>query len=268
MDFRTAFDPVRALGSAWRLMMRAPLTLIVGGIVIGLTEGGGCHSAGVQFDESGQFHPFAAMLAGSIVLVACCFGLALWVVNSLLHVGFARAVLRVASTGEERFGDLIEGRELWVSMLVARFLKGLIDVFALLPIGVIGAGPIVLGHALDIEGVGIVVGVVLTLLYLPIWIYVVLGLALVEQAVAIEGKDPVQALQRSWQIARGNRIQLLIYVVVGAVVSFAGVCACFVGVLVTSAWVLVARTESFARFALAVPEGGWWADRPAADTAR
>ena len=146
-------------------------------------------------------------------------------------------------------------------MLLARFLKALVGACALLPIGVIAGGPIVLGELLGQEELGILAGVLLGLLYVPIWIYILLGLVLVEAAVALEAKDPVQALQRSWQIASGNRIQLLLFWVVTYVVGFSGVCLCCVGVLFTGAWTSVALVESYARFALPAPEGGWWIDR-------
>lgn len=260
MDFRQAFDPVRALGSAWRLILHAPLTLIAGGAFIALT-GGGIHNFGFSFEDE-RLHWYGLLAVGSIVLVACCFGLILWTINSFLHVGLARATLRVMATGTESFADLIEGRELWVPMLLARFLKAMVGGFAVLPLGVIAGGPIVLGSLLDLEELGILAGILLGLLYVPIWIYIVLGLVLVEEAVALEGKDPIQAIQRSWQIASGNRIQLLLYCIVSYVVAFSGVCLCCIGVLFTSAWTSVAWIESYARFALPAPGAGWWIDRP------
>ena len=73
MDFREAFDPVRALGSAWRLILRAPLTLIAGGAFVVLT-GGGPQNFSFSFEDQ-RLHWFGALAVGSIVLVACCFGL-------------------------------------------------------------------------------------------------------------------------------------------------------------------------------------------------
>ena len=260
MEFRRAFDPVRALGSAWRLILRAPLTLIAGGVFIALT-GGGFQNFSFSFEDE-RLHWFGALAVGSIMAVACCFGLILWTINSFLRVGLARATLRVMATGTESFSDLLEGRELWVPMLLARFLKALLGTAALLPLGVIAGGPIVLGGLLDLEEVGILVGILLGLLYVPIWIYIALGLVLVESAVALEAKDPIGAIQRSWQIASGNRVQLLLYFVVSYVVAFSGVCLCCIGVLFTSALTSIAWTESYSRFALPAPEGGWWIDGP------
>jgi hypothetical protein len=260
MELRQAFDPLRALGSSWRLIARAPLTLLVGGVLLFLTDSGPQHG-GVHF-EGGEIHWLGAALAGTVLLACCCVGLVLWVVNCLLHAGYAGAVRRVMFTGEERFSDLIGGTSLWGAMILARLLKIVANVFTLLPLVFIVGGPIVLGHLGDLEPLGIVVGILLGLAYLPIWIYLALGLALVEPAVALEGKDPVEALRRSWQIARGNRIQLLIYFVVCWIVAFLGLLCCFIGVLFTSTWTAIARYESYVRFALATPEGGAWIDRP------
>ena len=38
MDFGRAYDPLRALGVAARLLARAPLTLVVGGALVVLTD--------------------------------------------------------------------------------------------------------------------------------------------------------------------------------------------------------------------------------------
>ena len=84
-------------------MMRAPLTLIVGGILLVLTEGEG--ASGLHFSDEDWDDP-EALTAGLLSLVCCCVGFGFWILNCLLQVGFAGATQRVMVTGEERFSDL------------------------------------------------------------------------------------------------------------------------------------------------------------------
>jgi len=263
MEFRRAFDPVRALGVAWNLMMRAPLTLLVGGILIWLTSDGGIRF-NVELDAKSFEDPRFLVAGGVLGAAFCCVAFALFLFNCLLQVGFAGAVQRVMVTGEERFADLFKERGLWLAMILARVLRLFLSGFSFLPVVFLAGGPILIGVAVDLRPVGIAAGVLFALCYMPIWIYVLLGLVLVEQAVAVESKNPVEALQRSWELASGNRLHLLLFTIVTGVVSIAGLLLCCVGVLLTSAWSYVAWYESYIRLTLPAPEEGMWVDRSSA----
>lgn len=240
-------------------MMRAPLTLIVGGILLSLTEGdsySGVHYSGEDWDDP------EALAAGAVGLLCCCIGLGIWVLNCLMQVGFAGATQRVMVTGEERFSDLFRERGLWLSMVLARILKFALIVAATLPFLFMIGGPLLLADALDSEGLGAIAAVFFGLAYFPIWFFVFLGLVLVEQAVAVESLAPVAALQRSWEVAKGNRFSLLVFLIVTFLVQLAGLLACCVGVLFTAAWSYTAWYEAYIRFALPAPAEGMWSDTP------
>lgn len=262
MEFRRAFDPVRALSAGWTLMMRAPLTLVVGGILIALTDPDA--SSVYNIDEESFDEPWHLFTGGMLAGASCCVGVALFVFNCLLQVGFAGAVQRVMVTGEERFADLFQERGLWLTMIVARAIKLFLKVFSFLPVVFLAGGPILIGSATDLLPVGVAAGVLFALCYVPIWVYVLLGLSLVEQAVAVESKNPVEALQRSWELARGNRLHLLLFAIVTGVVTITGVLLCCVGVVFTSAWSFVAWYEGYIRLTLPEPEEGMWVDRRSA----
>jgi len=238
-------------------MMRAPLTLILGGILLALTEGegfSGVHYSGEDWDDP------EALTAGALGLVCCCIGFGIWVLNCLLQVGFAGATQRVMVTGEERFSDLFQERGLWFSMVLARLLKTVLLVAATLPFLFMIGGPLLLAEALDVETLGAVAAVFFGVAYIPIWFFVILGLVLVEQAVAVESLAPVAALQRSWEVAKGNRLSLFVFLVVTAIVELAGLLACCIGVLFTAAWSYTAWYEAYIRFALKTPPEGMWVD--------
>ena len=257
MEFRRAFDPVRALGSAWTLMIRAPLTLIGGGILITLTDCDFTSGVSAARDEEVWRDPRVLAAGG----VACCLGLLLFLFNCLLQVGFAGALQRVMVTGEQRFSDLFKDRGLWLGMVVARVIKFFLLLFSFLPFFFLCVAPILIAAALGLPAVGVVAGGIFALCYLPIWVYVLLGFLLVEQAVAVESKNPVEALQRSWELARGNRLHLLLFAIVTTIVELAGLLLCCFGVLFTSAWSYAAWYESYVRLTLPQPAEGMWVDR-------
>ena len=241
MHFRDAYDPFRALGGTWNLVPRAPATLIVGALALFLADSS---SGGFSWGE-GQ--PFAGSFLPAFASGYCCLGLLFWLLVGQLHIGLAAAVKAAARGDRERFGILIEARERFLSMLLARLGKLLAWLVFSLPFGVMVGGPIALGAAMHFEELGIALGILGGLVYLPLWAWLMLGLTFVEEAVAFEGRDPVAALKRSFELVRGHRIQLLLYGLVLFVLTFAGFCLCLIGVLCTGPWARLAWFESFQR---------------------
>src|SRR5574341_696183 len=141
MDFSDAYDPFRARGGAWKLVQRSPLTLIVGGVVLFLTDVDGARQ-GVHVEE-GHVYWLGALFAGGVGLGCCCLGLALWLVNTLVHVGLAAAVRRALAGEEERFADLWTARGLFGPLVLARLAKVVLRVLVSLPFLVMVGGPIV-----------------------------------------------------------------------------------------------------------------------------
>ena len=97
MDFCLAFEPIRALGVALRLLGRAPLTLLLGGLFLFLSD------PESQFKISGDREHFSAaefLALAWLSLTVCGIGFVLFLVNSLLLVGYAGAVQRVMVSGE------------------------------------------------------------------------------------------------------------------------------------------------------------------------
>lgn len=239
MPFREAYDPFRALGGAWSLVMRSPAPLIVGALILCL-----CDQWGLGLNlEDGHF----AWLLGPILAVCCLLVVGLWVLSCLVTIGLAEAVRRAARGEPERFGVLFEARGRLVDQLLASLLRGLAWLAISLPFAVMVAGPIALGAALDHEAAGIVLGVLGGLAYLPLWIWLWLGLVFVPEAVAFEGRTPLEAFRHSFELARGHRLQLLVYALVLWVLGVAGFCLCLVGVFLTAPWARLAWFESYQR---------------------
>jgi len=136
-----------------------------------------------------------------------------------------------------------------------------------LPFYAFVALPVVVAEHFHMGGVGWIFGSVFALAYLPVWCYVNLGFLLVEEALAVESLRPIEAVRRSWSVAEGNRIQLLLYAILMVLVEYAGlllccVTACLGWILIPIAqtWTRVAWYESYLRLALPPPADGMWVD--------
>ena len=101
------------------------------------------------------------------------------------------------------------------------------------------------------------------LIWFPAFLYVALGISLAEQAVALEGLQPVESLKRSWSLVSGHRLMLLLYWVVTGIFTSLGVCLCFFGLFVTGTMALTARSESYLALVRGGERSGWWIEHGA-----
>lgn len=180
------------------------------------------------------------LIVGIVIAALCCglvIGLALAAANAFLSVGWYRMHQDVLSTGRADLGRMFGGGDRFMPLFLWRLLKGLISfgvalVFmlpggAVVGVGVVQEAPVLMGLGALLMGV----------LVLPAAIFVGLGLAFGDYAVVFEGLGVMEALERSWSVANGNRLQTLIFGIVGAVIAFllavVGLCMCFVGMLIT-----------------------------------
>ncbi|MFN0009457.1 MAG: hypothetical protein ACKVXR_16285 [Planctomycetota bacterium] len=262
MDFNQAYDPFRALQTSWRALKKAPLPLMIGGAVLIITNGGGGGGGnfGSSFDgrEEVDWDVLGPLLVGFVGLF-CCLGIVFFVISSWVRIGFANAVEEVLRTGEADVGKVFDGRGRLGSMILARLLAGVIVIASLLPYGIV-----ILIAALATEGFGrneeLGVGIVLAGLVpcLPIILYVGLGVALSDQAVALEGLGPVDSVRRSWSLVKGHRWMLLWYSIVTGFFAMLGICACCIGVFLTGTMTEIAKSESFLAYTRGQERDGWW----------
>jgi hypothetical protein len=247
MNFGTAYDPFRALQGSWGLLKRAPATVLIGGVLLAFTDGG-C-SGGNQYviDGGESFNGVEVAVIVAVAALVLAISIAFWLFACLLKVGFPRAIEKVLETGREDIGTIFQSNGRWAAMVVASLLQILATFAAAVPMVALFAIAAVVGAGMDLGGAGLVITIASGLLGLPIFIYVALGLSLVPQAVALEGLDATQALERSWTLVKGNRLQLLFFYVVTGVFSMLGFLACCVGVFFTSALSYAANAEAYLR---------------------
>jgi lysylphosphatidylglycerol synthetase-like protein (DUF2156 family) len=239
MTFADAFDPIRALQSAWKLVGRSPAPLIAGGVF--LTLFGDLPAATLRFDAKHGADILPALLG----LGLCC-GIVGLLLSSWVSIGLANATEKTLTAGSARFEDLFESKGRFFDMVIARLLLWVIGVATMLPLIAVIVLAALGGSALDLHGALIALAIVTSiLLWLPVFLYVNLGTSLATKAVAIDGLKPTEALRRSWDLARGHRLRLFVYWIALLVFTLLGLCLCCIGVLFTGAVTQVAANESY-----------------------
>jgi hypothetical protein len=276
MSADIAFDPGRGISHGIEAVKRIPIQLWLGGAILSFTgsggsgcsvgdptqilqllgegggDGGGDTGGGFDFDfQAGleslnasmlQTDPFGLMAIGGAAIfgMICCAlvaGLLMFALKSFVQPGWYRLHEECLRTGGGEFSTLFSGQDLFLKMLLWNLLKGVIVFSATLVCLVPAAGLGVAAVALESVGLGVVAGVVGLSLLCGVTVYLQPGLAFGGEAITFDGLSVMDALARSWDLARGNRIQMIIFFVVLGLVNaaawVAGMCLCCVGMFVT-----------------------------------
>jgi hypothetical protein len=283
MHFNEAYDPFRALRSAWRIVKKAPAAMLLGSVLLAVCDGGlavlklkGDDTVHVQiadfdFQDTERWKELARQVAQlwlsgwavGFALFALLFSIASFLFGSLVRVGFARAVERGLAEEEDEIGDLFEARGRWGSMVLVRVLRWLVFVLASTPgIALSGIAGFATYGVTEQEWAATSAAVIAFLVYLPVWIYVGLGLQLAPMAVAVEGMGPAEAVSRSWQLVRGHRWTLLLYWIVLWVAQILIVlpcCCCPLLVFVPTLLEETTTCDSYLRLVKSGSPETWWA---------
>lgn len=252
MHFPPALDPFRALGAAWRILFRSFGPLIVGGVLLVVFD-----NAKLGFGVDDDVH-FWRQVVEHVLGAACC-GLVGLLVTAWIEIGFARCVEATARDGTTSFETLFDSRGRYGEMLLALFLRALIAIALGLPFFMLSLGGRVLDRHTDVpEPLIVLAAIAAVIVYVPVMLYVLLGIAFVPQAIALEGRSATDAFRRSWEIARGHRLALFVLFLVLVVLAFVGLCCCLVGVLFTGTLANVAKNEAFLAWTRPAERAGWW----------
>ena len=264
MEFNRAYDPIRALQTSWKALSRSPLPLLVGGVLLTLTDGSGGGGGGSWENDhrhyGGDWDEMWPILI-PIVGICCCVGIAIFLFGSWVRVGFANTVESVLKTGQATVGQVFQSKGRFANIVFARIIVFLIHIATALPM--VGAVAIVAlltrGFERDEELAFLLIPA--GLVWFPLWVYVALGLSLVDQAAALEGLSPSDCVKRSWSLVSGHRWMLLLYWIVGFLFSLVGFCLCCFGVFLTNTLFETAKSESY----LALVRGDadratWWVE--------
>jgi hypothetical protein len=235
------------------------MPLLVGGVLILLTSGHGGPHFGFVFHDGHpewswrELEPIVFPLIG----ICGCVSIGFFLLSSWLRVGFANAVEEIERSGHGKVDTVFQSKGRFGSMVLARILVGLVYLATAIPM--IAAFFVLLALTRGFhrhEGLGLLL-IPAGLIWLVPAVYVWLGVALTDQAVALEGHPPVEALKRSWSLVSGHRLMLLLFCIVNWIFGALGFCLCCIGVFLTGTLALAARSDAYlASGGRSAPAGG------------
>ena len=260
MHKTTAFQPIRALSSALDLLMKAPLPLWVGGVVLATVQG--LSQIGSQIRVPQNPHQHAEEVALTVlpfVLFGICLGIVVSMITAWLRIGYWGGIRTVMREGDVEFGELYRASNRWLGVFLTMLLQTVMVLVSLVPFGIfVGAAYLlheVVGIDDDIAALFMFGG---WLLYLPVLIYLELGFVLMPYPAALEGAGPVESLRISWGLASGVRLQMIGMGLLSFGLVIAGLLMCCIGVIPAGIIVEVMWCEAYVQ---ATREGdGWWVD--------
>jgi hypothetical protein len=253
-----AFDIPRAIGHGWEALKRQPIGLLLGAFLMSVTEGGGGGSGGNGQPADSQglsegLREASNALGGAewavIALIGgcvLCCGLAILLFRSWLEPGYLRLHRELVIGGASGVGPLFGGASAWTRMIAWNLLSGVIMLGTLVVAMLPGGALLGAGYASH-ESVPLMVagGVLMAIIGVPVGIYVKLGLSFGAHAVALDDLGVMDALERSWALARGARLHLFLFFLVTGLFWAAGLLLCCVGVFATRAIRDVGVTEGY-----------------------
>jgi hypothetical protein len=242
-----AFAPVRALRHGADALQRAPVGLLVGGALILLLDtcAGSGGNQGDLSELTGHLDQSQARLVVGLVWLFTVFAIASFFLRCWLLPGWLRLHRHVLQTGEDAMGALFGGGDAFLRMLGWQVLNKVILLGTFVVAALPGGALMALGAAQENDVLASVGAVLLLVLALPVLVYVWLGLVLGDYAVALEDLRPVATLERTWELARGNRLRLGVFFGVMELFSLLGVLLCCVGVFLTRPIAQIGATEAF-----------------------
>jgi hypothetical protein len=263
MEINEAFAPIRGIRHGFAAIRRAPLSVLAGGflmLTVTICSGGGGGGGGGDVDQltrdtSPEIGLAIALMMFGVALLGALVGLVFFAVRCWLLPGWIRLQRHVVEHGTDDLPKLFSGGDVFVRMILWRLLQGFIRfstaLLAILPGGALLAYGFFRGPDMTIVAAGAALA---ALVALPVLIYIDLGLRLGDQLVTLEGLGAIDALDRSWELARGNRVTLWLFFFVTDLFAVLGVLFCGVGIFATRAISDVAVTEAF--LLATVPEAG------------
>jgi len=240
-------------GLGWKAVHAALVPMWLGGLLMSCTEGGGGGGGGggsedelpdIDWEQllngAGDLGALDAGVAAAVVLglaVVLALVLAVFALRCFIHGGFLKLHEETLRTGQGSSSALFDGGDRFLDMAVFKILKTVFLVSTFIVSAAPGGAVLAMGVLQEDTTLMVAGGMALALLCIPACLYVTMGLALGEHAVVFDQRSGRQAVDRSWDLARGRRIEILVYLLVAGLLqifaTIVGVVMLCVGVLVT-----------------------------------
>lgn len=241
MDLAQAYDPIRALQSASRVVARSPLPLVVGATILLFASGSLLDL--ISITEHRHWRRDAVEVAVSGL---CCCSFIGFFVSSWIRIGFTHVVRETIEDGRTRVETVFDGKNRFVDMVIANVLVLLIVLAFAVAYAMFWVAA---SYAVNkLHAPARIIHPMLLVTSLSIFVaalYVILGLSVYRCALVIEQLSPTASLRRSWQLTQGHRLRLFLYWLVLITFSLLGFCLCCVGVIATSTIAQTAEIESY-----------------------
>lgn len=278
MPFRDAFDPIRALKSAFQVISQSPAAIILGGFLLWICD---VARAGIPHPGFGQkrsaedlenvkqvahaaWDALSAALTGLTLVwltFALAFAIAAWLFRCVVFIGFAGSVEKTLERGSADTAGLFDARGRWASLALTQIVCGVLVFLSVLPgVAVAGIVAALVAAGTDKPLLAGLLAAAIVLLYLPIVLYIGLGLSLAGHAVAIEDMRTNEAIVRSWLLVRGHRWSLLLFWIVMALIHVLCCCLVFGPTMVTE----TAAIDGYLRLVKGADPSLWVRRTPAA----
>ncbi len=253
MEFKEAFDPFRALRHGFEALKREPAPVLIGGLLLFVLDacsgGGGNGNIPTETGSSGMDEAMIALVVG-MMLFGCCMGIFVFIAKAFIEPGTWRVGQRLTQDGASGLDTLFSGKDVWLSMMGYALIKGLIGLGVFMVTALPGAAIIGVAVAMADGGepeVALLVagGLLIAVIAVPVLLYVQLGLQLGNLFISLDECKAMDALDRSWTLAKGNRLQLLWFDIVTALVMLAGLMMCCVGMIPARGIVFCATSNAF-----------------------
>lgn len=220
---------------------------------------------------SGRPEPLAfAVLAGAILVLV----VALVVLQCWWRIGFANLFGDALRTGRCELSTAFQTRGRLATTIGAQLLVAGIVFLTYLPMLALWAAILLASR----DGEPPVLLLVLAIPVYLAWIvgvaWLALGFVFVAHAVAFDGCGAVEAVRRSWSLARGRRFALFVFLLVTVLCAMSGILLCCIGYLATAGLVELMPIEAYLALTRGDDYERWWvrsgaapADAPLADSA-
>ncbi len=217
------------IGHAWKLFTSDPTTwilmlltgfvlMVICTIPVSMIFGFAAFS-GTDFEEPVPGAGLGAMSAGFIVTIVLLY-VAMLCVSAFFYSGFFRTAIKQARGQSISLADLFSGRDCFLSVLGFQFLMAI----AFISVYVIFYLP-----AFILPGIE-----VLTILAAYLAYFVIYGLMFFALPLIVDRRAGVlEAVRKSIELTRPNLIMYALFFFVLALLSFVGIFACGIGLLVT-----------------------------------
>lgn len=198
------------LTAGWETLKRQPI-LAVGLFILYLVPNLASAGSGI-LEATGLLESGSALS----VIIGLSTSLVALVINQFLQVGLIRMFVAGAKGQEASLGLLFSGADRFLPMIGYSIVSGFAIVFGFVLL--------------------IVPGVILAI-----------GLSLGQYYLVDQRQGVFESMKLSWEVTRGNRLDLFIFFLVGGALALLGVCACVVGTFVTTSIVMAAMAIIYLR---------------------